>query len=172
MIYNMIYNLTNGGGGVDFSALTATPADVAEGKTFYGSGSEDVQTGTNTPVQCAWGIRKSSNRGFTVSGLTFTPTMVFWKYIDPYANNKEGAESGDSSGGFDSNSYIQFLDGAIKFGDISQSMILVDSIIYTAPSGITIKADGFSVSGVSYGFNYYYIAANPRIFWFASTLTE
>lgn len=98
--------------------------------------------------------------------------MVFWKYIDPYDNNKEGDESGDSSGEFDSNNYIQFLDGAIKFGDISQSMLLVDTIIYTAPSGITIKADGFSVSAVSYGFNRYYIAENPRIFWFASTLTE
>ena len=171
MIYNMIYNLTNGGG-VDFSALTATPADVAEGKTFYGSGSEDVQTGTNTPVQCAWGTRKSSNSGFTVNGLTFTPTMVFWKYIDPYVDNKEGDESGEGSGEFDSNYYGSYLEGAIKFGDISQSMLLDGSLIYTAPSGITIKADGFSVSSAVYGNVIGYIARNPRIFWFASTLTE
>ena len=97
--------------------------------------------------------------------------MVFWKYIDPYVNNKEGDDSGDSSGEFDSNSYIELLGGAIKFGDISQSMIQSETIIYTAPSGITIKANGFTVSGVSYGYSYNYIASNPRIFWFASNLS-
>ena len=97
--------------------------------------------------------------------------MVFWRYIDRYVNNKGGNDSGDSSGEFDSNSYIQFLDGAIKFGDISQSMLQGTTSIYTAPSGITIKANGFTVSGVSYGYHYYYIAGNPRIFWFASNLS-
>lgn len=97
--------------------------------------------------------------------------MVLWKYIDPYVNNKEGDDSGDSSGKFDSNSYIQFLDGAIKFGDISQSMLQGVPHIYTAPSGITIKANGFTVSGTSYGHGYYFIAENPRIFWFASNLS-
>lgn len=35
-----------GGGGTDVSAATATAAQVISGQTFFGSGSEDIQTGT------------------------------------------------------------------------------------------------------------------------------
>ena len=33
----------------DLSLATAIPADVAEGKTFYSSGSKEIKTGTYTP---------------------------------------------------------------------------------------------------------------------------
>lgn len=42
-----------GGGGVSLEPVTAAPADVRGGKTFYGSGSEDPQAGTLTDNQ-AW----------------------------------------------------------------------------------------------------------------------
>lgn len=35
-----------GGGGSDVSAATAAPGDVLSGETFFGSGSDDIQTGT------------------------------------------------------------------------------------------------------------------------------
>lgn len=39
-----------GGSGFDDSQLTATPDKVRNGKTFYGSGSDSIQTGTVTEI--------------------------------------------------------------------------------------------------------------------------
>lgn len=39
-----------GGSGFDDSQLTATPDKVKNGKTFYGSGSDDIQIGTVTEI--------------------------------------------------------------------------------------------------------------------------
>lgn len=39
-----------GGSGFDDSQLTATPDKVRKGKTFYGSGSDSIQTGTVTEI--------------------------------------------------------------------------------------------------------------------------
>lgn len=39
-----------GGSGFDDSQLTATPDKVRNGKTFYGSGSNSIQTGTVTEI--------------------------------------------------------------------------------------------------------------------------
>lgn len=39
-----------GGSGFDDSQLTATPDKVRKGKTFYGSGSNSIQTGTVTEI--------------------------------------------------------------------------------------------------------------------------
>lgn len=39
-----------GGSGFDDSQLTATPDKVRDGKTFYGSGSDSIQTGTVTEI--------------------------------------------------------------------------------------------------------------------------
>lgn len=39
-----------GGSGFDDSQLTATPDKVRNGKTFYGSGTDEIQTGTVTEI--------------------------------------------------------------------------------------------------------------------------
>lgn len=39
-----------GGSGFDDSQLTATPDKVRSGKTFYGSGTDEIQTGTVTEI--------------------------------------------------------------------------------------------------------------------------
>ena len=67
--------------GIDISAATATPADVLKGYTFYGAGSEELQTGTSTAMRV-----KSGNVSWTTQGGSFTISCGFKpKYICVWA---------------------------------------------------------------------------------------
>ena len=54
-----------GGSGFDDSQLTATPDKVRNGKTFYGSGSDSIQTGTVTEI-AAETVKLPLNGSYTI----------------------------------------------------------------------------------------------------------
>lgn len=165
MIYNMIYNLTNGGGGVPFDQLTALPEDVASGKTFIGAGSEEVQTGTSVPFKYAWGIVKGNgSTTLQVTGLDFTPTMLFFNIMHFSQNNVEGSS-------LNVNIYDNIVFSGLYFNNIWYTTWASASPLYfigTNPQ-TTMYSGGFTLGS---GQSDFHFNSDSRYFWFASTLTE
>lgn len=162
MIYNMIYNLTNGGG-VPFDQLTALPEDVASGKTFIGAGSEEVQTGTSVPFKYAWGIVKGNGSAtLQVTGLDFTPTMLFFNFMSKTKNSVKGTSDSVYIG--------TRVSSGLYFSDIWYTCWNDSSAYFigTAPQ-TTIYKGGFTLGS---GQSNIVFSSEVRYFWFASTLTE
>ena len=138
---------------------------MASGKTFIGAGSEDIQTGTKTPFKYAWGIvHGNGSTTLQVTGLDFTPTMLFFNVMHPAINSVKGS---NVNVGIDDN--IVF--SGLYFNNIWFTTWASDYPLYfvgTKPQ-TTMYSGGFTLGS---GQGDFHFNGDSRYFWFASTLTE
>lgn len=65
------------GGGIDLDGVNATPNDVADGETFYGAGSDDIQTGV-LPILPVVNQKIGINESYTVPrGINRNDSYVY-----------------------------------------------------------------------------------------------
>lgn len=147
--------------------MTALPEDVASGKTFIGAGSEEVQTGTSVPFKYAWGIVNGNNTNtLAVSGLDFTPTMLFFNVMHPSRNSVK-----DTSLKVDTDIYYSAISSGLYFSDIWFATYMSSHDIHFLGENpqTTMYSGGFTLGSGKSSTDFY---GNVRYFWFASTLTE
>ena len=136
-VYRLAYQ-----GGIDISAATATAADVLKGYTFFGAGSEEMQTGTSTALSMVTGSQStSSSTSFSVT-CGFKPKYVIvWgvgdsshNVTDVYNNgSKFSLSRNGSSGDFsNSNQHITVSSTGFSFSGTNVYSVYISKLYYVA----------------------------------------